>query len=77
MPSHSNEEAASVADLQANENYLELEKLYASIPFPLYVIFHLWRSNDPEVLDYTWYVDVIVCGNFLLLTIQNVLKMFF
>lgn len=66
---------AVVAGLRANEGYLELEKLYASIPFPLHVIFHLWRVNDPEVLVYTWYVEVIVCGNLLSLTLQNVLKM--
>lgn len=42
-----------VAGLRANEGYLELEKLYASIP--------LSSVNDPEVLVYTWYVEVVVC----------------
>ena len=32
---------AGVTGLRANEGYLQLEKLYASIPFPLRAIFHL------------------------------------
>lgn len=76
---HKKREAAVAAPLQANEGYLELEKLSASIPFPPRVIFYPWRGNDPEVLLYTWYVEVIVPG-YLLLVInsakcaENILK---
>lgn len=76
---HKKREAAVAAPLQANEGYLELEKLSASIPFPPRVIFYPWRGNDPEVLLYTWYVEVIVPGYLLSVInsakcVENILK---
>lgn len=68
---HKKREAAVAAPLQANGGYLELEKRYASKPFPPHVIFYPCRRNDPEVLLYTWYVEVFLPG-YLLSVINSV-----
>lgn len=54
-----------VGSLRANEGFQELEKLYASMPLPLFVIFDLWRQM---ILKYQFTlggVGASICGNML------------